>query len=154
MGETGARWATPGDNVAAGCCSTAPDCCARKVPDWRLSPCWTAIRWSSLLTTDTPACLLVSSISSICMINKSSPAGIARPAKGDGISGLAQLKAPGNAEIDEVKRTRGRQHDIGRFEVTEDDGRQLTMQVIKHPTEADADFKHLLYAEIATCGLE
>ncbi len=70
--------------------------------------------------------------------------GIAGRAERGGIFGLAGFEVTRNAKIDQVDMPVGRQHDIGRFEVAEDDGRLAHMQVVEHAAKLDSDFQRFI----------
>ena len=70
--------------------------------------------------------------------------GIPRRAKGNGVSGLPWLKAARNTKVDEVEMAVGCAHDIGRFQVTEDDGWFASVQIVENRTELDADVEDFM----------
>src|ERR1700730_8568369 len=73
--------------------------------------------------------------------------GIARRAKGDGILALAGFKVTGDAKVDQVEMSLGCNHDVGRFEVTEDNWWLMIMQIIQYIAEDDTQFKYLIERE-------
>ena len=57
---------------------------------------------------------------------------------------LPWFEVTGDAEVDKVEVTIGCAHDIGRFEITVDDGRFARVQVVEYRTELHAYVEHLL----------
>ncbi len=66
---------------------------------------------------------------------------IAWGAESDGISSLSWLEVACNAKVDQIDVPIRGQHDVGRFEVAEDDGRLACMEIVKNGAELYCDFK-------------
>src|SRR5260221_2998769 len=67
--------------------------------------------------------------------------GVTVAAKGGGVFGLASLKAAGNAKVNQIGRI-PMEHDIARFEVTEDDGWFAVVKVFQRATEGQSPGYH------------
>jgi hypothetical protein len=81
--------------------------------------------------------------------------GIAWRTKRHGISRLSWFEVAGDTKVDEVEMTIGCPHDIGWFEITEDDGRYARVQVVKHSAELETDIEDFLKREMPTlCFLQ
>ena len=65
--------------------------------------------------------------------------GIAGRAERNGIVQLPWLEVASNAKVDQVEMAVRGAHDIGRFEVAEDNRWLAAMQVVKHTTELNAN---------------
>src|SRR6266704_3918201 len=70
--------------------------------------------------------------------------GIAGGTQGFRINGLTRFAVTGNAEVNEIEMSSGRAHNIGWFEIAEDDRRLASVQVVEHCAELDANINDLL----------